>query len=250
MSTPVMNPEPGPQHAGRPVTTLFKWVGILLLFAAVSAASAYGVFEWRMQAERASAASLRAETLQEVEALKAQQSELEAKMKVVDEAATATGLLLQQDGETTGLQARLAEIDTLKVDLKKTQEEIDAKLKSAERSVVEQVAKQGKETAQALSLELRWKSILIKAQGEVLLAQVHWVEGNRGLAKDELALAARSLQLALNEAPEANKPPIKKVVDLAEQTRSAMILEQSSARDSINLLWHQVSELLAPPAAN
>jgi hypothetical protein len=147
------------------------------------------------------------------------------------------------------LDARLKEIDTLKLEVKKTQDDMDAKMKAVEQSVVDQVAKQSKETAQALSTELRWKSLLIKAQGEILLAQVNWAEGNRGLAKDELSYATRTLQDASNAAVDSAKTQIKQVADQAEQTKSALILEQSSARDGLNLLWHKVSDLLGDQAA-
>lgn len=254
MSTPLLQPEPEPT---RPATSralrLLRGLGLLLLMAAVSAASAYGVFEWRIQSEQASAtaklATLQEQTLREVgdlrEQMNQQQANLRAQMTQVQEAAKATGLLLEESGELTGLQARLAELDTLKLDLRKTQEELDTKLKTLEQSVLNKVAQSGRETAQALSLEIRYKNLLIKAQGEILLAQVHWAESNRGMAKDELSIAARSLQQALTEAPEAARPAIKKVVDSAEQTKAALILEQSAARDSLNLLWHQVSELLS-----
>lgn len=255
MSTPMLQPEPEPTTPSTPLALrLLRGLLLLLLIAAISAASAYGVFEWRIQAEQATAtselAALREQTLREVgdlrEQLARQQSELQTQMKQVEEAATATGLLLEQSGELTGLQARLAELDTIKLDLRKTQVDLDSKLAALEQSVLNKVAESEKQTAQSLSLEMRYKNLVIKAQGEVLLAQVHWAEGNRGLARDELAIAARSLQQALAEAPESVKPTIKKVVDSAEQTKAALILEQSASRDSLNLLWHQVSELLAP----
>jgi|GEM_PF-1367767 len=267
MSTPLLPPtdpptepptEPEPQRSGLAIGSLVKGVGALLIVAVVSAGSAWAVFEYRIQAEQAATANqvsaLRDEALAEVEALKGElaqrQVDLEAQVSRVEQAATEAGLLLQKDGQVTTLDARLKELDTLKLELQKTQQDLDSKLKAMEQSVLDQISKQGQETAQALSVEMRYKSLLIKAQGEVLLAQFHWAEGNRGLARDELAVAARSLQDALAAAPEAAKPPIKAVVDSAEASRSALILEQSTARDSLNLLWHQVSELLAPaPAA-
>lgn len=256
MSTPLLTPEPEPTKPSNPLALrLAKGLGLLLLMAAVSAASAYGVFEWRIQAEQATAsadlAAIREQTLQEVGDLRSQlnqqQADLEAKLARVEEAAQATGLLLEQNGEMIGLQARLAELDTLKLDLRTTQAELDTKLKVLEQSVLDKVAQSEQETAQSLSLEMRYKNLLIKAQGEVLLAQIHWAEGNRGLAKDELAIAARTLQQAMAAAPEPVRPAIEQVVESAEQTRSALILEQSTSRDSLNLLWHQVSELLSPP---
>ncbi|MFZ5823486.1 MAG: hypothetical protein ACOY94_03980 [Bacillota bacterium] len=255
MTTPMLQPEPESTPPSPPLALrLLRGLLLLLLMAAISGATAYGVFEWRIQLEQAAAtselAALREQTLREVgdlrEQLTRQQAELQTQMKQVEEAAKATGLLLEQSGEVTGLQARLAELDTLKLDLRKTQQELDTKLAALEQSVLDKVAQSGKETAQALSLEMRYKNLVIKAQGEVLLAQVHWAEGNRGMARDELAIAARSLQQALDQAPESVKPTIKKVVDSAEQTKAALILEQSAARDSLNLLWHQVSDLLAP----
>jgi len=89
------------------------------------------------------------------------------------------------------------------------------------------------------------KGLLVKAQGEVLLAQVYWAEGNRGLARDELAIAQQSLMDALEAAPAQAKADLQKVVDLAESTRAALILESNSARDQLNLLWHEVSARLS-----
>lgn len=218
-----------------------KAILLLALVVAVSAASAYAVFDYRIRAEQqgtsAQVTALRDE-------LRQQQANLVAKVDRVEKAAGDARLLMTQNGDLTSLDAKLKEIDTLKLELQKNRQDMDTKLQALEKSVVEQVAKQGKETAQALSLEMRWKSLLIKAQGEVLLAQIHWTEGNRGLAKDELGIAAASLQKALEAVPESGKPGLKQVVDLAEQARASLILEQSSARDSLNLLWHRVSELL------
>ncbi|MFZ5813858.1 MAG: hypothetical protein ACOY93_00965 [Bacillota bacterium] len=255
MDTTLKTPEPesNPPDRWTWAGRLGKGLGMLLLMAAVSGMTAWGVFEWRIQSEQATAAgemaALREQTLREVQDLRAelkqQQADLQAQMKQVQEAAQATGLLLQQEGEVTGLQARLAEIETLKLDLKATREQLETKLQNLEQSVRDQVAASGRETAEALSLEMRYKNLLVKAQGEVLLAQIYWAEGNRGLAKDELALGAGSLQRALTEAPEPAKAGIKRVVEQVEQTRAALILEQSSARDSLNLLWHMVNDLLA-----
>lgn len=254
MSTPLIGSTPEPPKPERSLALkLLQAIGLLLLMAIVSAAASYGVFAWRIQSEQAAATAeltaLREQTLSEVASLKAElkaeQSQLQAQLKQVEEAAAATGLLLQQEGELTGLQTKLAEVETLKLDLRKTQEDLETRLQELEKSVLDKVAQSGQETAQALSLEMRFKSLIIKAQGEVLLAQLHWTEGNRGLAKDELAIASRSLQQAQSEAPEAARPAIQKVVAQAEQTRAALILEQASSRDALNLLWHQVSDLLA-----
>ncbi len=257
MSTPLLPSDPEPKRSSQALAGIAKGIGALLIVATVSAASAWVVFEYRIQAEQAATVSqvttARDQALREVQDLKAEleqkQVELDAKMNRVEQAAADAGLLLQKEGEVSTLDARLKEIDTLKLDLKKTQDELDARLKAMEQSVLDQISKQGQETAQALSVEMRYKSLVIKAQGEVLLAQFHWAEGNRGLARDELAVAARSLQDALAAAPESAKPAIKAVVDSAEQSRAALILEQSTARDSLNLLWHQVSELLGPAKA-
>lgn len=219
-----------------------KGLALLVLVGAVSAASAWGVFSWRIGQEQDGTAQQVAALRQEV---RQQQDQLAEQVARVEKAAQEAKLLLDQGGQATTLDARLKEIDTLKLDLKKTQDDIDTKLKAVEKSVIDQVARQSKESAQALSAELRWKTLLIKAQGEILLAQVHWAEGNRGLAKDELGFAAKTLQQAQEEAPEGVKGSIKGVADQAELAKSALILEQSSARDALNLLWHRVSELLA-----
>ncbi|HWI65783.1 MAG TPA: hypothetical protein VNT75_28485 [Symbiobacteriaceae bacterium] len=242
MSEPSLEPVAAPPKWRGYLTGTAKTVGLLVLVAAVSAASAWGVFSWRIRAEQQGTAEQVAALRLE---LREQQDKLAEQVTRVEKAAQDAKVLLDQSGQTTTLDARLKEIDTLKLDLKKTQDDMEAKLKAVEKSVVDQVAKQSKETAQALSAELRWKSLLVKAQGEILLAQVHWAEGNRGLAKDELSYATRTLQQARDEATEPAKSNIAAVADQAERAKSALILEQSSARDSLNLLWHQVSELLA-----
>ncbi|HYG57489.1 MAG TPA: hypothetical protein VD902_05425 [Symbiobacteriaceae bacterium] len=241
MDTEPIAPEQSPSKASSLVVTALKGAGALALVAAVAAGAAWSVFSYRMQSERQGTADQVAALRQEI---RTAQDDLSAKVQQVEDAAREAKLLMDQSGQTATLDARLQEIDTLRLEVKKTRDDMDAKLQSLEKSVVEQVAKQGKDTAQALALELRWKTLLVKAQGEVLLAQIQWAEGNRGLAKDELAIAAGTLLQAYTEAPEAVKADLKPVVDLAEQTKAALILEQASARDSLNMLWHRVSDLL------
>jgi hypothetical protein len=256
MDTPQLPAGQEPRPVMRVLGATGKALGALLFVAAVSAGAAWGVFSYRIAQEQQNNAAQVVELREELrlrqdemtvlrQELQQRQDELGAQMQQVQQAAQEAKLLLNQSGQTTTLDARLREIDTIKLDLKKTQDDLAAKLQSMEKSVAEQVAKQGQETAQALSLEMRWKSLVIKSQGEILLAQVHWTEGNRGLAKDELGLAVESLTQATEEAPDPVKAQLKPVLELAEQTRSALILEQSSARDSLNLLWHRVSDLLA-----
>ena len=242
MSTPNLPADPQPGAFWRTLGAVARAIGALSVVAAVSAGAAWGVFSYRIQQEQSNTSEQVAALRQE---LRQREDDLAAQMKQVQQAAEEAKLLLNQNGQTTTLEARLREIDTLKLELKKTQDDLDQKLQAMEKSVADQVAKQGQETAQALSLELRWKTLLTKAQGEILLSQVHWAEGNRGLAKDELAIAAKTLTQAMTEAPDPIKTDLKPIVELAEQTRSALILEQSSARDSLNLLWHRVSDMLA-----
>lgn len=243
MNLPPIPPESEPSRTAAALRATLGALAKLLLVAAISGATALGVFEWRMRQEQQSATA----RLEAVRAdVQRSQAQLDAKMATIEKAAEGARLLLAQNGATTTLDARLAELDALKLEFHKQRDDIDARFKNVEKSMVEQVAKQGKETAQALAQDLRVKSLLIKAQGEVLLAQVHWSEGNRGLAKDELATAATSLRLALESAADTGRDGIKQALDLADQARSALILEQSSARDSLNLLWHRVSDLLAP----
>ncbi|WP_374713278.1 hypothetical protein [Symbiobacterium terraclitae] len=269
MSSPVITPEPepAPPRFGWAVR-LLRWLGLLLLMAGVSLGTAFLIVELRLNAVATSVATnteaelqtLRQETLDEVARLRAelatatsaleaqvreQQAALEADMKRVEDAAAAAGLLMEKDGNLTTLEARLAEVETLKLDLRTTREEMEAKLKALEESVKEQVASSEQETAAALSLEMTVKGLLIKAQGEVLLAQVHWAEGNRGLARDELTIAHRTLMDALAAAPAQAQPDLQKVVDLAESTKAALILDSTSARDQLNLLWHEVSARLS-----
>lgn len=239
-------PQATPATPETPEPRRFTWLASLVkalvglvLVAAVSAGAAYGVFQWLIEGERAESAAFQQE-------LQTEQERLVAQMEQVQQAAEEARLLMTQNGTTTTLDQRLQQMDHLATELQKTRTEFDQKLQAVQQQVVDQVAQQGKETAQALSLELQWKSLVTKAQGEVLLAQVHWAEGNRGLAKDELGIAIKSLQDAAAAAPDPSKAAINEVVTLAEEARGALILEQSSSRDSLNLLWHRVSDLLAP----
>lgn len=251
MSTPESNlPAPPSPRLWDRVLQALRTALLLLLTAGLAAGGTYYAMDWRLrQSEVETAAALAA--MQESNAALQQslgqsQSELDAKLVRIEQAAREAKLLLEQDGQTVGLDQRLKEIDLLRLELKQARDEMASKLTAMERSVVDQIAQQGQETAQALAVEMRYKSLLIRAQGEVLLAQIYWSEGNRGLARDELAIAYRSLTRAQEEAPEKGREAIKPVLALAEQARSALILEQSGARDSMNLLWHRVSELLAP----
>lgn len=268
MSTPDTAPQPE-NHAQRHglAVSLLRGLGLVVLMAAISVGTAFLIVELRMNAIAAATAeaeddltALRQATLDEVAALRAelasttaelqaevrrQREELEAEMKRVQEAAVAAGVLLEQEGELTGLEARLKEIETLKLDLKSAREEMDAKLQALEASLKDQLASSEQETAAALSLEMSVKGLLIKAQGEVLLAQVYWAEGNRGLARDELAIAHQTLLDALQAAPTADKQDLQKLVNLSESTKAALILDSTSARDQLNLLWHEVSARLS-----
>lgn len=243
MSDSPVEPTAEPGRGAQLLKSTLKGVGLLALVAAISAGSAYEVFRWQIKGQQQATADQVATVRQE---LQTRQDRLEEQIAKVEKAAADARLLVTQNGDTTTLDAKLKEIDTLKLDLKKTQDDMDSRVKALQQSVVDEVAKQGKETAQALSLEMKWKTMLVKAQGEVLLSQVHWAEGNRGLAKDELANAGRTLQQAMEAAPDAVKPSIKETVDLCEQAKGALILEQSSARDTLNLLWHKVSDLMGP----
>ncbi|MEW8977403.1 MAG: hypothetical protein AB2385_03275 [Symbiobacterium sp.] len=265
MSSPVISQEPEPASPRRGwVGRLFRWLGMLLLMAAVGTGAALLTFEFRMQAVQTSATAdlnaLRQDTMEQVaelrselrskttaleEEIQAKQASLEADLKRVEEAAQSAGLLMEQNGELTTLQSRLAEIDALRQELRTAQEQMEQKMKALEDSVKEQLAASEQETAAALSVEMTVKGLLVKAQGEVLLAQVYWAEGNRGLARDELAIAQQSLMDALEAAPAQAKADLQKVVDLAESTRAALILESNSARDQLNLLWHEVSARLS-----
>lgn len=260
MSTPVLEPGPEPKPHGPGIAArVLRGLGLVVLIAAISFGAAYLVLELRMGAQQALSASqvsaLRDETSAENAALRAEldslrtelssrTESLQTEVKRVEEAAKQAGVLLEQNGELTSLESRLAEIETLKLDLRKTQQEMDEKLKALEESVKEQVATSEEETAAALSLEMAVKSQLIKAQGEVLLTQMYWAEGNRGLARDEITIAHETLMKALEEAPEAEKADVKKLVEKAEATKAALILDSTSARDQLNLLWHEVSDLL------
>lgn len=266
--TPETAPEPE-NTTQRPglAMPLLRGLGLLVLMAAISLGTAFLIVELRMNALTTAATSaaddlnaLRETTLDEVAALRTelqnataalqaevqrQRDELQAEMKRVQEAAVAAGVLLEQEGDVTSLEARLAEIETLKLDLRAAREEMEAKLQALEESVKDQLASSEEETAAALSLEMTVKGLLIKAQGEVLLAQVYWAEGNRGLARDELAIAHQTLLDALEAAPASDKPDLQKLVELSEATKAALILDATSSRDQLNLLWHEVSARLS-----
>ncbi len=268
MSTPDTAPETENTTRPRLAVPLLRGLGLVVLMAAVGLGSAFIAVELRMNTAVATAEAtaqdelnaLREQTLQEIAALRSelesttsalqaevqrQRDDLRAQMQRVEEAALAAGVLLEEEGELTSLEARLREIETLKLDLRTAREEMDAKLQALEASLKDQLASSEQETAAALSLEMNVKGLLIKAQGEVLLAQVYWAEGNRGLARDELAIAHRTLLDALEAAPSSGKPDLQKLAELAESTKAALILDSTSARDQLNLLWHEISARLS-----
>lgn len=231
-------PEPKPRRS-RWLATFAKWFFGLLAVAAISGGAAYGVFQWQIQGER-----------EQLQQLQADQQQLNEQMELVQQAAEEAELLLTDHGGTTTLDQRLKEIDNLRTELEKAQESYDKKLETLQQSIVDQVAKESEATAEALSLEMEWKSLVTKAQGEVLLTQVHWAEGNRGLARDELDNAVQTLKEAATAAPDPTRSELTDVVNLAEETREALILEKSSSKDSLNLLWHRVNELLSASSEN
>lgn len=238
MTAPQAAPNPPEPRRSHWLGTFFKWLLGLIAVAAAAAGAAYGVFWWLVGQKQA-------ELTAQMAAIQAEQAKLNDQVQQVRRAAEEAKLLLEDSGGTTTLDQRIKEIDNLRSELETARKDFSQQLKDLEQSMADKMAQQGEATTQALSLELQWKSLVAKAQGEVLLTQVHWAEGNRGLARDELSTAIESLQQAAEAAPDPIRSQIAEVADLAEETRGALILEQSSARDSLNLLWHRVSALLA-----
>lgn len=237
---PAPNPNPNPPEPKRShwLASFFKALLGLVAVAAVAAGAAYGVFWWLVE-QKQDALSAQLASVQE------EQARLNEQVEQVRRAAEEAKLLLEDRGGTTTLDQRIKEIDNLRAELETARKDFNQQLKDLEQSMGDKLARQGQATTHTLSLELQWKSLVAKAQGEVMLSQVYWAEGNRGLARDELATAIQTLKDAAEAAPDPVKSQISDVAKLAEETRGALILEQSSARDSLNLLWHRVSELLA-----
>lgn len=242
MTTPDPNPAPAGSRVAHALALTAKAIGWLLLVAAISAGISYLVFQYTVKQEQQSMAN-QVTTLRQQ--LTQRQDDLEKQLQQVQQAATGAQLLLQENGQTIGLDAKLKEIDSLKLELQQMQTDMDTKLQNMQQSVATQVAQQGKETAQAVSAELRWKSLLIQAQGQVMLAQFDYSQGNHGLAKDDLSSAQETLQQAQSLIPDSMQADLKQALDQADQAKTALILEQSSARDALNLLWHHVNDLIA-----
>lgn len=230
-------PEQQPKRTHR-LAAFFKWLLGLIAVAAVAAGAAYGIFWWLVEQKQAALSA-------ELASIQKEQERLSEQVEQVRRAAEEAKLLLTDSGGTTTLDQRIKEIENLRTELETARKDFSQQLKDLEQSMADKMAQQGQATTQTLSQELQWKSLVAKAQGEVLLSQVYWAEGNRGLARDELGTAIQSLQQAAEAAPEPLRSQIADAAKLAEETRGALILEQSSARDSLNLLWHRVSELLA-----
>lgn len=101
----------------------------------------------------------------------------------------------------------------------------------------------------ALSVDLRLKSLMTKAQGEVLKAKVDLAEANRGKARSELTLAEGTLKEAarVTEGPDAEK--IAGLLTLLREARADLITESATGPDNLELLWHRISSIIGSEPA-
>lgn len=253
---------PAPPRAGGGFARALGWVIGTALVAAAAAAAAWWVVEQRLGAQVTAATAevqqLRRELADRDTQLRQQADELnselqaarqamEARVTAVEKAAADAALLVQGAEGAQGLANRLAEIGALRDALARQQEETATRMQALEQSLNERIGQQGAQTAEALAADLRLRSLLIRTHGHVLKARVDLSEGNRGLAREELALAAQSLSAAVAAAPEARKPQVEELPVLLEQARTALILESATVRDHLDLLWHRISAQLAEP---
>lgn len=251
-------PAPAPQPTGRPWTAA-GWVLGALVVTAVATAAAWQAVEWRMgrQLEQATAevAALRAELAQRDQQmdqreqelsrqLQATQEQLMQRVAEVEQAAREAALIVQGSEGSANLAQRLAEIGALKDALARQQEATNQRLAELQQSIEEQIGQQGRETAAALATDMKLRSLLTRTQGHVLKTRVDLAEGNRGLAREELALAARSLQQAVDAAPDERKAGLQALQGLLEQSRTDLVLDSPTARDHLDLLWHQLNDAL------
>lgn len=215
---------------------MLAYLGLLLAAAILAAAAAYGA--WYLanaELQKQSAAAM-----DQLRALTQKQDELAGRMARVEQAAADARLLVNG----AGLQEKLAELERLKAEVEQAKQEAAQRVAQLERSLREQIGAQGQQTAAAVAADLRLRGLIFKAHGQALKAKVDLAEGNRGLAKEEVALAVQTLRDAAAQAPERLRPDLEAAASLAEQARTALVLESGGARDQLNLLWQKVNALM------
>lgn len=259
-----MDTEPTPAPPG-PRSRLGRaagWVALAIIWLVLSAAAAFGTYEWRLRTEAAPAAARADARVAELAAQQADlrarqgeltnrlnqidttQSALDRRIQQVEQAAQDARLLVQSSEGTLTLAEKLRQIDELAAALTSQKQETARQVADLQKTLEGQLGKKSEETAAAALAQLRWRSLLLRAQAEVLKAQVDLAEGNRGLAREELGLALKTLQEAEPLLPSAAGGEVKAILEAAEQTRTALALELSTARDTLGLLWHRLGRLV------
>lgn len=240
-----MDMQPARQPAtqlGSAFVRLIKSLLALVLIVAVSGAAAYFVVDRELKTRLESGLQDQKAIRSELEA---RQKALEDKVAALEKAVLDAKLLVPSGDGQISLADKLKEIDGLKESLTKLQVDTAEKMTSLEASLQATLGQKNQETAAALSASLRLKSLLFKADSEILKAKVELSEGNRGRAKDELSLAETSLNAALKLAGDDVKPSIQGLLLLLQETRAALITEAPTGRDSLELLWHKTGELIS-----
>lgn len=230
MATPT--PTPG-APAGR---GWLRAAGLLLAAAALAGGAGYGAWYAARTAQQEQAAAV----LAQVRTLAQQQEALTARLAKVEQAAEQARVLVGG----TGLADKLAELDRLKAEVERDRQAAAERAANLEKTLREQIGAQGQQTAAAVAADLKLRALIFRAHGQVLKAKVDLAEGNRGLAKEEVALAIQSLREVAAQAPERLRPELEAAAALAEQARQALVLEASTARDQLNLLWQKLSTLV------
>ena len=225
---------PGGLHlAGRAVYNLV--LGVLLLVLAAAVANAAILWNVRRGALVSDGEFARFQTAVDarLEALEGRVQKVEQTLASASTGSTSGGGLTPSES-----QALRDSLEALKKETTEKMADLESNLKTA----------LGDRTA--LSGDLRLKSLLVKAQGEVLKTKVDVAEANRGKARSELTLAEGTLKEAarVTVGPDAEK--IADLLKLLRDTRADLITESPTAPDNLELLWHRISGLIGSEPEN
>ncbi len=233
MSAPDPAPAPAPAVIGRP---WLRTLGILLVATALAAGSGYSAwFLARAELQKQNEAAFG-----QLRELVQKQAELGQRLAQVETAAADAKILVNG----AGLGDQLAELERLKAEVEQEKQLAAERAAQLEKTLREQIGAQERETAAAVAADLKLRALLFRAHGQVLKAKLDVAEGNRGLAKEEIALAVQTLKEAAAQATDPLKARLDTAATQAEQARTALVLESSTARDQLSLLWQQISALL------
>lgn len=150
------------------------------------------------------------------------------------DAASGEGFRGAVLGALNEIQALQAERDSLKA-------ELDARFKTFEDNWKAALGERSDKAA-ALAVRFDYRSLLFKAEAELLKAKVDLAEQNLGKARSELALAEASLSQAAGKAQEGEQAEINAMVDQIRQIRQDLVAGLPTAADRLELLWHRLSD--------